>query len=94
MNTTDVATDEPILCDGSEGEDDQDVPQSPRPEFSIRDAASASWLVRRINEARSYKERVKLWAEREIRRADRDEQYLAMRYGVLRIVSSTDASAL
>jgi hypothetical protein len=49
--------------------------------FMIHDARSASWLVRRITEARTYAARVNLWAERETNRATHDEQFFMMRYG-------------
>ena len=50
-------------------------------QFEVRDAEGASWVLRRINEARAYAKRVGAWADREIRRAERDEQFLMMRYG-------------
>ena len=49
--------------------------------FSVRDAATASWLVRRINEARAYAKRVSEWAQRELKRAERDEEFLMRRFG-------------
>jgi hypothetical protein len=63
--TDDDATDVPLVNDG----------------FQVVDAASASWVARRINEARAYARRVELWAEREIRRAKRDEDHLMFRFG-------------
>ena len=53
------------------------VPES----FAVRDAATANWLVRKVVEARAYARRVAAWAERETRRAQRDEQFLLGRYG-------------
>ena len=53
------------------------VPES----FAVRDPATANWLVRKVVEARAYAGRVAEWAEREIRRAQRDEQFLLDRYG-------------
>ena len=49
--------------------------------FSVRDEASANWVVRRVIEARAYAERVEDWAEREVRRAKRDEAFFLGRYG-------------
>lgn len=60
----------------SSGEDGQ-VNES----FSVHDAASANWVVRKIVEARQYAARVKAWGEAELRRAQRQEQFFLMRYG-------------
>jgi hypothetical protein len=49
--------------------------------FAIEDASSANWLVRRIVEARAYAKRVKAWADAEVRRAERDEQFFLQRFG-------------
>lgn len=49
--------------------------------FRIHDEATANWLVRRVVEVRCYRDRVKAWAEREVRRADRDETFFLDRYG-------------
>lgn len=49
--------------------------------FTIRDEASANWLVRKIKEARAYAEHVKAWAEHELRRAHREEKFFLTRYG-------------
>jgi hypothetical protein len=49
--------------------------------FSIRDAASANWVVRKIAEARAYAARVKMWAELERRCAKREEEFLLRRFG-------------
>jgi hypothetical protein len=56
---------------------DPEVPER----FSIRDQATASWLVRKVNEARQYRDRVKIWAAAEIRRAEREEQFFISRWG-------------
>ena len=74
-------TDEPVAIGSSTNDDEaQDVPQVPQ-QFSIKDTASASWLTRRLNECRAYSARVRAWADREVKRAERDEEYLLMRYG-------------
>lgn len=49
--------------------------------FVVRDEASANWVVRKIVEARQYRERVKGWAEFEITRSRRDEERLLYLYG-------------
>jgi phage host-nuclease inhibitor protein Gam len=55
-------------------------PQAPE-RFSVRDDATANWLIRKICEAREYAQRCAEWAEREKRRAQRDEEFFWMRYG-------------
>ena len=49
--------------------------------FQIDSADRANWLVRKVVEARRYGEQVKEWAEREQRRAEREEQSLMLLYG-------------
>lgn len=77
-----AVTDEPVEIDIATTPEDepQDVPLVPE-QFSVKDAATASWVTKKINEARAYAKRVGAWADREIRRAERDEQFLMMRYG-------------
>jgi hypothetical protein len=53
------------------------IPES----FAIEDASSANWLVRKIVEARAYAKHVKAWADMEVRRAERDEQFFLQRFG-------------
>ena len=56
--------------------------EPPTPErFSVHDDNTANWLVRRICEARAYAERCATWAEKEKRRALRDEEFFWARYG-------------
>jgi hypothetical protein len=50
-------------------------------QFSVRDDATANWLLRKIIEARAYAARCAAWAEKEKRRALRDEEFFWMRYG-------------
>jgi hypothetical protein len=50
-------------------------------QFEVRDRASAEWLVRKLVEADAYVERVKHQASREIRRTQRERDFLMMRYG-------------
>ncbi|HEV7298055.1 MAG TPA: hypothetical protein VGN72_01730 [Tepidisphaeraceae bacterium] len=49
--------------------------------FRVVDEATASWVVRKIVECRAYAARARDWAERELRRAERDEQWLLRRFG-------------
>lgn len=49
--------------------------------FSVEDASSANWLVRKIVEARAYAKHVKAWADAEVRRAEREEQFFVQRFG-------------
>ena len=60
--------------------DGQLPPKKPLP-FSICDARSANWLVRRVKGARAYAEHVQQWAAEELGRAKREEQILLERYG-------------
>src|SRR4051794_98699 len=49
--------------------------------FSVDSIDAASWLVRKVLEARAYSVRVKSWAEHEQRRAAREEQRLMYLFG-------------
>jgi hypothetical protein len=49
--------------------------------FSVHDASSANWLIRQIVECRAYAQRCAEWAQREQRRAEREEQFFWVRYG-------------
>ena len=46
----------------------------------IEDARSANSVVRKIVEARAYARHVKKWAEAELRRAEREEQFFLQNY--------------
>ena len=61
-------------------DDTSDAPSVP-PRFSVHDESSANWLVRRVVEARAYRDRVKQWAERELRRSEREESFFLSRHG-------------
>jgi hypothetical protein len=77
-----LVTDEPLTL-GSAAEEDgfpNDLPVVPEA-FRVTDAETASWVVRKINEARAYRKRVAEWADREMRRSRRDEEFLWFRYG-------------
>jgi hypothetical protein len=49
--------------------------------FSVRDAATANWVIRKITESRAYGRKVRAWAEAEVKRAEREENQLLHRYG-------------
>jgi hypothetical protein len=59
----------------------EEPPPSAPDGFEVRDAASANWLVRKVNDARTYRSSVKAWAEAETRRSEREEQFFMERYG-------------
>lgn len=59
----------------------ENLTQDPDDRFHITDERSANWLVRRINQSRAYAHHVEQWAAAELRRAQRDEQYMLSRYG-------------
>jgi hypothetical protein len=50
-------------------------------QFTVRDEKSAAWVVRKIVEERTYRERVAGWCEAETRRSERREQFLFHRFG-------------
>src|SRR4051794_35829566 len=60
-----------------EGDVRADVPEA----FRVNDEKAASWVVRKVLEARTYAERVRAWALEEQRRAERDENWLLRRFG-------------
>ena len=61
--------------------DDIELLLAPTESFHVRDAESANWVVRKIVEARKYRERVESWAAAEIRRAERQEALFLARFG-------------
>ena len=63
--------------DGNDAELAAMVPQ----QFEVLDRSSAEWLVRKVVEAEAYIHRVKHQADREIRRTQRERDFLMMRYG-------------
>src|SRR4051794_18651588 len=50
--------------------------------FHVHDMATANWVLRRITEAAAYRQHVKQWADLEIRRADREEEWFRHRFGI------------
>ena len=61
--------------------EDQIAPEIPST-FSIHDATSANWVIRKIVEARAYADRVRQWAALEVRRAQSEEEFFLHRFGV------------
>lgn len=57
------------------------VEVDPPESFQVGDAASANWVVRKITDARAYAKHVKAWAEGELIRAQREEEFFVFRYG-------------
>lgn len=49
--------------------------------FHVHNDDTANWVIRKITEARAYASRCEEWAERECRRAVRDEEFFLCRYG-------------
>lgn len=49
--------------------------------FEVKDAASASWVVRKIVEARARQERIREWAATETKAARREEEFFLRRFG-------------
>lgn len=58
----------------------EDTPMSVPEQFVVDDAQKASWVVRKVVEARTYAQRVQAWCERELRRAEREEAWLLRRF--------------
>jgi hypothetical protein len=55
--------------------------RDPPDSFAVVDAASANWVARKIIEARAYAKHVKAWAEGELKRAQREEEFFLHLYG-------------
>lgn len=49
--------------------------------FEVTDAVGASWVVRKIVEARARRERIKEWARLEMKAAQREEEFFQRRFG-------------
>jgi hypothetical protein len=62
-------------------DDDAEIVAGVDDAFHVVDEATASWVVRKIVECRSYAARVRDWAERELHRAERDERWFLRRFG-------------
>lgn len=66
MDVTDIGAAEPPVA----------VPHA----FHVCDAETANWVLRHIAAAAGYKSRVKAWAEAEVRRAEREEEWFRRRF--------------
>ncbi len=55
--------------------------KEPPETFSVQDEASANWVLRKVVETRSYANRVKAWAEGELKRAASEEAFFLHMYG-------------
>jgi hypothetical protein len=66
---TDLATHDPALVVAEVDE-----------RFHVRDEASASWVVRKVNEERAHRVRVQQWCDAELRRSDARERFLMFRF--------------
>lgn len=56
-------------------------PRDAKQPFVVRDEATANWVVRKIAETRAHAERVRAYAERELKRAARKEEFFLKQYG-------------
>ena len=77
---TDPAEAAPVTNGGTTDMDEYVPPPVPQG-FTIHDASSANWVVRKVVEARAYADRVRAWAAAEIRRAENEERYFLHRFG-------------
>ncbi len=66
---------------GTPAEVDPEPPVIVPDAFVVDDASKASWVVRKIVEAREYAQRVQRWWEQELRRVVREETWLLQRFG-------------
>jgi Bacteriophage Mu Gam like protein len=71
----------PPVTSPVDAEVDVEVLKTVPKQFAIEDEKSANWLVRKITNARAYAERVKAFAEQELRRAEREERTLLFLFG-------------
>ncbi len=59
----------------------QELLSPDKQQFVIRDAGDASWVVRKIVEARARQQRIKDWAQAELKAAQREEKFFLERFG-------------
>jgi hypothetical protein len=78
---TETIADDPQIVEGETTHFDLEVPDPPEEAFSVTDENSANWILRRIIAARAYADHVKQYAEAELRRAEREEQFFWLRFG-------------
>lgn len=75
------ATDAAVITNDSTTDLDEYAPPPVPQGFTIHDASSASWVVRKVVEARAYADRVRAWGAAEVRRAENEERYFMQRFG-------------
>jgi phage host-nuclease inhibitor protein Gam len=76
-----VSDQTPPITSPSDAEVDLEVLKAVPKQFSICDSNTANWLVKKVVAAREYAERVKAWADAEVRRAEREEKTLMFLFG-------------
>lgn len=75
------ATDLPVdLGDAGAADSSIDVPLVPEG-FQVTNAGTASWVIRKVLEARKHAANARAWCDREILRARRDEESLLFLFG-------------
>jgi hypothetical protein len=76
-----VADNTPPIVRPVDAEVDLDILKAVPKKFMVEDEKSANWLIKRIISARQYAASVKVWAELELRRAEREESTLMFLFG-------------
>jgi phage host-nuclease inhibitor protein Gam len=71
----------PVALQVGDAETDIEIMKTVPRQFEVSDEGSANWLIRRVIDSRSYAQRVKQWADQELRRAAREEQTLMFLFG-------------
>lgn len=77
MNSTTASSTSDVQLEDEAQDQTPQVPDG----FCVRDAETATWVVRKVVEARAYADRVRAWAAAELRRAEREEGFFLYRYG-------------
>jgi phage host-nuclease inhibitor protein Gam len=74
---------EPLQNDDGENEEElaERLLPADKLSFEVTDAGSASWVVRKIVEAQARQQRIKDWAQAELRDARREEEFFRQRFG-------------
>lgn len=78
---TAIKLETPPVITPADAEVDIEVLKSVPKQFAIDCEEHANWLVKKVVSARAYAERVKVWAEQELRRAQREEMTLLFLFG-------------
>ena len=72
---------DPMAVAAQNPEMDLEILKSVPQRFSVQDESSANWLLRRVLASRDYGEKVKAFAQQELRRAEREERTLLFLFG-------------